>query len=496
MKSINLYDYQEKCLQELSNGWKTGHKNQLLYGPCSFGKTEVALEIMRRAAENGWRSAMIMDRRILVNQTSDRADSYNIDHGVYMAQHWRYLTYKSIQLCSAQTMEAKGEMPANIRILIYDECHVNRKFITEYIKNNPKVFCIGLTGSPFTKGLGAIYSRVVSTVTIKELINDHGKLTPVRVFISKEIDMGGVQKTAGEWQPGETGKRGVKIVGDVVSTWVEKTYDLYGEPKKTIVFVPDVATGQLYEKRFNEAGYNFKSISYKDTDNDLVIEEFCKPDSKYIGLIATDILTKGFSVDDVYIGISARPFSKSFSSHVQQFGRIQRTYEGKNFAVWIDHSGNYLRFLDQWDDLYHNGVSELDDGAEKPKPEPTKEQKEAAKCHKCGQVWGPTDVCQSCGAIRIRKSTVEEIAGKVEEFGDAPKKKEKFTMADKELWYAQLLGYAKQKRYNDGWASHKYREKFNVWPSRKDGITPIQPSGEVIKFIQHLNIKSAKSNRV
>lgn len=491
MKSISLYDYQEECLRQLSDGWKKGHKNQILYGPCSFGKTEVALEIMRRAAENGWRSAMIMDRRILVNQTSERADKYNIDHGVYMAQHWRYLTHKPIQLCSAQTLEAKGFLPEGIRLMIYDECHVNRQFITEFIKRFPNIFCIGLTGSPFTKGLGAIYSRVVSTVTIRELIDDHKKLTPVRVFISKEIDMDGVKKTAGEWQQGDTGKRGVKIVGDVVSTWIEKTHDLYGEPKKTIVFVPDVATGQLYEKKFNDAGYNFKSISYKDTDNDLVIEEFCKPDSKYIGLIATDILTKGFSVDDVYIGISARPFSKSFSSHVQQFGRIQRTSEGKEFSCWIDHSGNYLRFLDQWEQLYNYGVTELDDGAEKTKPEPTKEQKEAAKCHNCGQVWGPLDICQSCGAVRVRKSTAEEVAGSVEEFG-APKKN---ATEDKNAWYAQLLGYARNKRYAEGWASHKYKERFGVWPAKKSGVIPQEPSQEVNNFIQYLNIKNAKSKR-
>jgi superfamily II DNA or RNA helicase len=62
------------------------------------------------------------------------------------------------------------------------------------------------------------------------------------------------------------------------------------------------------------------------------IAEFAKPDSSITGLIACDILTKGFDVPDVMIGVSARPFSKSFSQHVQQMGRVMRAAPGKEFA--------------------------------------------------------------------------------------------------------------------------------------------------------------------
>ena len=91
------------------------------------------------------------------------------------------------------------------------------------------------------------------------------------------------------------------------------------------------------------------------------IEEFAKPDSSIVGLIATDILTRGFDVADVKIGISARPFSKSFGSHVQQMGRIMRSHPSKEFGVWLDHSGNYLRFRDDWDEVYEEGVKKLDE---------------------------------------------------------------------------------------------------------------------------------------
>jgi hypothetical protein len=40
------------------------------------------------------------------------------------------------------------------------------------------------------------------------------------------------------------------------------------------------------------------------------------------------------------------------------------------------HAGNYIRFQEEWDDLFENGVKELDDEKEKPKKEKKKEGKD------------------------------------------------------------------------------------------------------------------------
>ena len=106
-----------------------------------------------------------------------------------------------------------------------------------------------------------------------------------------------------------------------------------------------------------------------------MIEDFSRPDSLINGLVATDILTRGFDVPDVMIGVSARPFSKSFSSHVQQMGRIMRPYDGKDYGLWLDHSGNYLRFRKEWDTLFVEGVTELQSGTETVKKEPDEKER-------------------------------------------------------------------------------------------------------------------------
>ena len=154
-----------------------------------------------------------------------------------------------------------------------------------------------------------------------------------------------------------------------------------------------------------------------------MLKEFATGNSIH-GVIATDILTKGFDQADIHFGISARPFTKSFSSHVQQLGRVMRPHHSKEFACWLDHSGNYLRFRDQWDALYSNGVDVLDDAAEKAKPEPTDKEKERAKCPVCGALWpGNSDMCSHCGHVRQRKNEVISVAGEMVELTNTKSEK-------------------------------------------------------------------------
>lgn len=490
MSKLELYPYQSAILDKLRDGFMAGHRSQMVYCSTGGGKTEMAISLMEAAAQKYNRSAMILDRVILCNQTSERLDKYGIDHGVLQSGHWRYRPYERIQVCSAQTLEKRGSLP-DTKLLIVDEAHQTRKQTIEFIKSNPDIRVVGLSATPFTKGLGRIYTNVVSAVTTNELVSD-GKLAPLRVFVGKEIDMTGAKKVAGEWSSKEAETRGVKITGDIVAEWVKKTHEVFGGPRKTVVFASSVAHAADLANQFNEAGYNFVSLSYRDDDDFKAeaIRDFSRPDTNIHGLIATDILTKGFDVPDVMIGVSARPFSKSLASHIQQMGRVMRSCPGKEFALWLCHSGNYLGFLEDWEDVYYNGVSEIDDGREKPRKELKSEDKEKSKCPKCSAVWaGRSDTCASCGFVRVRFSEVVTTPGELEEL-EAGK-----NVADKEIkqqWYSQFLAFARAKGYSDGWAAHKYKEKFTVWP-RGLRVATMDVTPEVAGWVKSRHIAFVKS---
>lgn len=489
-----LRDYQIETLNGLRQGFAEGHRSQMLYLPTGGGKTEVAISMLAAAADKGHRAAMVMDRRVLCDQTSQRLEKYDIDHGVLMAGHWRYQTHKSIQICSAQTLEKRGSFP-NLKLLVVDEAHCTRTQTAEFIKSNPSIKVVGLSASPFTKGLGSLFSNVVSTSTTSQLV-EAGSLAPLRVFISKEIDMSGAKKVGGEWSSGDAGERGIRITGDVVSEWIKKTHEVFGGPRKTIVFCAGVAHGQDLSEKFKAAGYNFVSVSYKTDESTkaAIFAEFAKPDSTIQGVIATDILTKGFDCPDVMIGISARPFTKSFSSHVQQLGRVMRSFPGKDFALWLDHSGNFLRFQDEWIDLFHNGVNALDDGFEKSKREPTKEEKEAAKCHECGELWGPKDVCQHCGAIRVRRNTVIAVAGSMEEIKIG---KSAFDGNNIDLWN-QICSLVKGRKSKNppGYAYNLYKDFTGRRPPKGfDDAKVVPVSSLILNEITRRNIAYALARK-
>lgn len=484
---LSLRPHQSEVVEKIHAGFAAGHRCQLLYAPTGFGKTEVAMALMEEVRQSFKRTAMVLDRIVLINQTSSRLSSYGINHGVMQADHWRYRPHERIQVVSAQTLE-KRKKKLDIDLLIIDECHVSRISTVNLIKANPDMRVIGLTATPFTKGLGNIYTNVVGAKATGELIKEKW-LTPLRIFIAKEIDMTGVTKVAGEWAQDQVTERGMKITGDIVAEWIKQTNRLFGKAVKTVVFCAGVAHGKDLERQFAEQGYNFVSISYLEDDEfkKETIEEFSKPDTKINGLIATDILTRGFDVPDVLIGVSARPFSKSFSSHVQQMGRIMRVCEGKTFGVWLDHSGNYLRFQEDWNKLFDEGVTELTKEGEKTKKEPTEKKKSESKCNVCGALWvWSSNVCGSCGYQRPLKG-VASVAGELHELQGGTNK----IFAEQQTFYSEILYYADLRGYKPGWAAYKYKEKYGAFP-RGLVAQKAAPSQKTLNWIRSRNIAFVK----
>ena len=116
---LELRDYQDAALDMLREAFKDGHKAILLYLATGGGKTEIAIAMLEACRVKGTRAAMLLDRIVLCDQTSQRLDKYGIDHGVLQSGHWRYRPHELIQVCSAQTIEKRGEFPG-LSLLIID----------------------------------------------------------------------------------------------------------------------------------------------------------------------------------------------------------------------------------------------------------------------------------------------------------------------------------------------------------------------------------------
>ena len=323
-----LRDYQSASIELLREGIRDGHPRQILCAPTGSGKTLVGAYLIAEAAAKGSKAAFVCDRVALVNQTSKVFTEFGIPHGVAQGQN-TFGRSLPVQVCSAQTIEARGFWP-DLDLVIVDEAHTQRKATLEFITaiNKP---VIGLTATPFSAGLAQTYSRVVNVTTTDKLIKD-GWLAPLKVYAAKEIDMKGAKTNGGEWAASEVQARGSKIVGDIVAEWQAKTGKHFGKPVKTIGFSATVEHGEELCRAFQEAGHDFRQVSYKDGNNEsraALIEAFRR--GEVMGLVSCEALAKGFDVPDILCGIAARPYRRSLASHIQQIGRVMRSAPDKDF---------------------------------------------------------------------------------------------------------------------------------------------------------------------
>lgn len=423
MKELVLRPHQTHVESQLRERMRSGVSWIVLVAPTAFGKTEVATYIIKLALQKRSRVYFLVDRITLARQTSDRLREYGIPHGVIQganAENDRYAPEHDVQIITAQTFDLRdlGDEPA---IVFYDECHDRRKITIEKLKSFKRTKVIGLTATPFTAGMADDWGAVVNGATVNTLLGQ-GFLTPLKIKACVKPDWTGVKKVGGEYAENEAGQRGIEIIGDVVPTWIQQTQQHFGGPAKTIVFSPSVRHGEELCRQFNEAGYNFQQITYldnKDDSRDEKIAEFRKPDSAIHGLVSCSILTKGFDVPDVKVGVSCRPYRKSLSSHVQELGRVMRTAPGKDFGLWLDHSGNCISFAEDVAWLYEHGVDKLSDAQKKDTEAREPDEKTKAKhfCGDCGMQMHPTSMaCQACGWERPKRGEIQTVEGELIDF--------------------------------------------------------------------------------
>jgi len=480
--------YQQDAIESLRQGFRNGHRRQILSASTGAGKSVVMLQMIKAAQAKGSRIVFICERRVLVEQFSKHLDSAGIDHGVLMAKHWRFRPDAQVQVATAQTLERMDSWP-QFDICFVDEVHAClRTSLKRLFNNRQDLRVIGATATPFNPELGNYFSAVTSVITMKELV-DKGYLVPYRVFVAHEIDTTGVKVVAGEWQKDELEARGQKIVGDVVTDYIRISNEVWGEQRKTICFSCGIAHGAELARKFIEADINAVQISSNDEDEYRaeVLADFAKPDSDIKVIISVAILSRGFDQPDVHHVILARPLKKSFSEHVQQMGRVARPYPDKQFAVVQDHSGNYLRFQESFNKLYNDGVTSLDTGEDKkPRTEPTPKEKEASKCPSCGYLWGNADICGHCGHVRTRRHDVVSISGVMKEVKVSDKPK-----VDQLDYYAQLIGYESEYNKKPGYSWHLYKKKFKTDPPASKPAAK-HPSPEVVGWVKSRAIAYAK----
>jgi len=454
---------QTRALNLLREGFRKGHRKQLLVLPTGGGKTLAALMLIHEILKKGNKAVFVCDRTALINQTSARADSYGLNHGIVQADHWRRDNSLPFQIASVQTIQARGYWP-QADVIVLDEAHTLYTATRELLER-ATVPVIGLTATPCTKGLGLLYSHMVNAATMHEL-TESGVLVPMQILTCVKPDMTGAKTSGGEWTAKAAGEREAEIIGDVIGEWLK-----HGENRKTIAFGADIAYCEALVQRFNSVGVVAATYTAEtpDAERKTLLEEFEKADPRLRVLVSIEALAKGFDVQDIGCVIDARPLRKSLSTAIQMWGRGLRSSPGKTDCKLLDFSGNIQRFYDDFVDVYFNGFTQLD-MAEKLDGTVRKEEWATAGCPQCHHAPFRRR-CLACGYEKITKVLEDTSDGVMQEIRIGAK----VIAKDKTDLWKQLCAYAEstsRPEKKGGRAWHLFRDITGEPPPRSWDFDP------------------------
>lgn len=479
---------------------RQGHKRIVVQAPTGYGKTVVAAHLMDRSAKKGKRPIFIAPAIALVEQTLKSFEDQGIrDIGIIQAKHQRTDFMARIQIASRDTL-VRRPLP-EVDFVLVDECHDQRDKLNEILNGEAwkNKIVIGLSATPWSKGMGLHWTRLVVAATMAQMIDD-GAPTGLSRFViygaQHEPDTTGLKTVGDDFQESGAAKAmsEEKIIGDVVETWLKHRQMEEHPGDRTFLYGVNRAHAKALMEAFKARDINCGYVDGESSADDRVktFKRYRNGEDKVLANVG--VLVTGVD-EDVRCLIDCA-LSKSEIRHVQRWGRGARLADGKDYCLGLDHAGNCTRLGYPWD-IHHE---ELDTREPKSKDDAYEDDKPAPKprkCKKCHAIIPPaTRACPTCGDVYVAENTIMHEKGELALLTSSTKatKKVQAEKKEKQVWYSGLLYIANTRGFKDGWASNKYRERFGCWPQGLER-TAKHPIKAVREFEQEQRRKFVESRK-
>lgn len=453
---MNLRPYQQSGVTAIRNAYKT-YRAPLYVLPTGGGKTFTFSYIALHAMKKGNIVWIMAHRAELIDQIHKSLNQMGCDHGIvcagYMPDH-----LKTVQICSVQSVVNRLDKVKSPDLIITDECHHSTSSTYIKIYNHfPESKLLGVTATPQRldgKGLGIVYDKMILGVSVRKLM-DMGFLCKTKYYAPPlKFNLDDVKKTAGDYNKKQLEETVDKrqIIGDAV-----KHYKKLANNTQAIAFCVSVNHCHHVFEQFEQAGVSCRIIhgKLKKQRRKKLVQDFTNCEFKI--LIACEIISEGFDIPRVQTAILLRP-TASLSMHLQQIGRVLRPFEGKDYAIIIDHAGNCLK----------HGLAEeerkwsLENKRKKKRSKNVEVNTKIKQCPKCYIVHEFANKCPNCGyEYPINDRTLNEVEGELKEIDPQLLKRQRKQEQGKAKTMDDLINLARIRKYKNpvAWAGHIFRAR-------------------------------------
>jgi superfamily II DNA or RNA helicase len=452
----------------------------------------------------GESAIVLAHRREIVKQTADKLEALGLVPEIVMAGHAPN-PWGNVQVASRDTLAARrkgGNKGKAAHFMVIDECHLVGKgsryetLAREHLAGGG--ILLGLSATPIRTdgyGLGNLFESMVRAPDVPWLI-EHGFLCQPRHVWGKAPstkNLGGGH----DFNQRLVEESMEPLIGDVVKNWMR-----HGADRPTIVFASGVDHSLHLVERFKQANISAQHVD-GNTENEVRDKIFAHSRDAEIQIISNaDVYIEGADFPWISCAVIAR-ITKSLARYLQMGGRPMRTYPGKEDFMLIDHGGHYERFGPLW--LSRDWELSTDDKMqERMEAKRKAEQTLQVRCPQCGLMHSRRN-CPICNAVAREaqdryfiEAMLEEVTVAEWEKRDArrghPNRLRDAAPVDKQRWYSGFLYLESERGKARGWAEHRFREKFSVWPKNMKQIAS-PPTPDVLAFDKHMRIWYAKSKQ-
>lgn len=489
------WPWQDRAVAETRAAIAEGYKRLCVTTPTGGGKSLVMAKLAQMFVKAGDPVSIYTNRKMLLEQTSEKLFDERLWHGIRAAGHDHDLD-APLQLSSIQTEHARCIRsnrwtihPAKLVLVDEFHLHANEQAQNVYRKHQEQgAAVVGFTATPI--GIGAVADQLIVAGTVSELM-EHKALVPSIHFGPDEPDMRSIKARDGEDLTEKQQRKA--MMNDTLWGRVWDNFEkLNPDHKPSILFGPDVAGSIWFAEEFTKAGVRAAHIDAEDVwvdgewhPSNREVREQVLADSKsgrIVVLCNRFVLREGIDAPWLRHGIFATVFG-SLQSYLQAGGRLLRITEGKDHCTIQDHGGNWHRHGSLNDDreweLDCTAGTVYGVRAERLR---SKKEKEPCRCPNCNRVWtGASQRC-SCGYLLEkckRSRMVAQSDGTLKEmYGDVFRPRRVCTEPNgPELWkrmFFRSISERGAKTFNQAMALFAVENDWR-WP---DKSWPYMPTDE------------------